>query len=63
MKFKISAHSVGYLEETIEAKNEEEILREVISFAKEHNVELVYESNKRFFGSTCLDFLKRFPHP
>jgi len=42
-------------------KKEEKPFSQLLNFAKKHNVELIYESNKEFFGETCLDVLKKFP--
>ena len=36
-------------------------LREVIDFAKEHNIEMIYESNGIIVADVVYDFLERFP--
>ena len=36
-------------------------LREVINFAKEHNVQMIYESNGILVADVALNFLNRFP--
>lgn len=42
-------------------EKEESELREIIDFSKEHNVEMIYESNGIIVADVALDFLKRFP--
>jgi sugar phosphate isomerase/epimerase len=41
-------------------KEEEKLWKGILSFAKKKGVEMIYESNQKFSGEVCLDFLKRF---
>tara|TARA_Y100000310_G_scaffold339733_1_gene433381 strand:- start:7160 stop:7885 length:726 start_codon:yes stop_codon:yes gene_type:complete len=41
--------------------NEERELRQIINFAKQHNVEMIFESNGILVADVALDFLKRIP--
>jgi len=42
-------------------EKEESQLKEIIDFSKNHNVEMIYESNGIIVADVALDFLKRFP--
>lgn len=42
-------------------KLEEKLWKEILKFADKNRVEMIYESNGKFYGKVCLDFLKRFP--
>lgn len=42
-------------------KQEKEKLKEIFDFAKKNKVEMIYESNKKFYSETCLDVLNSFP--
>ena len=42
-------------------KSEEKRLRELLKFAKNKGIEMIYESNGKFIAKTTLDVLKKFP--
>jgi len=42
-------------------KQEKERLQEIFDFAKKNKVEMIYESNQKFYSETCLDVLDSFP--
>ena len=42
-------------------KEEKEIVKEMFAFAKKNDVEMIYESNNRFYAETSLDVLDSFP--
>lgn len=42
-------------------EKEESQLKEIIDFSKNHNVEMIYESNGIIVADVALDFLRRFP--
>jgi len=41
-------------------KQEKEKLQEIFDFAKKNKVEMIYESNQKFYSETCLDVLDSF---
>jgi len=42
-------------------KQEKEELKEIFYFARKNKVEMIYESNQKFYSETCLDVLDSFP--
>ena len=52
---------VFHLKHEVLTDDEAYRLRDVVDFAKEHAVEMLYESNGILVADVALDFLKRFP--
>jgi|TARA_Y100000310_G_C20482180_1_gene715209 sugar phosphate isomerase/epimerase len=42
-------------------KQEKEKLQKIFDFAEKNKVEMIYESNQKFYSETCLDVLDSFP--
>ena len=52
---------LGIKEFIFHLKQEKEKLKEIFDFAKKNKVEMIYESNQKFYSETCLDVLDSFP--
>ena len=42
-------------------KDEKEKLQEIFNYAKKKDVEMIYESNQKFYSKNCIDVLNSFP--
>jgi len=52
---------VFHLKQKKLTKQEKAKLQEIFDFAEKNKIEMIYESNQKFYSETCLDVLESFP--